>query len=64
MRYCQRVTELVSKAKEIELSWLEKKAMNMHLLLCPRCKRFQRNCHTLSKMMRQFAQSEEKKATD
>lgn len=56
MKYCQRVTEWISQAKERELSWLEKNAIHIHLLFCPSCRNFQQNCYNLSKMMRQFAQ--------
>lgn len=56
MKYCQKVTELTSQAQERELSIWEQSAVKMHLMLCPKCRNFQKNCESLSNMMKQFAQ--------
>ncbi|NBI13443.1 hypothetical protein GVX81_07445 [[Haemophilus] felis] len=60
MRYCQRITELVSQQQERKLSFVEQSAVKLHLLMCPSCKNFERNCQDLSKLMKEFAKEKDK----
>lgn len=51
---CHQATRMISESHERSLDIQEKMGLKMHLLMCHRCRRFQRNCKTLSIMMKQF----------
>lgn len=51
---CIQATRIISDSHERPLELQEKMGLKMHLLMCHRCRRFQRNCKTLSMMMKKF----------
>ena len=51
MRCCQ-ATRMISESHERSLDIQEKVGLKVHLVTCPHCRRFQRNCETLSEMMK------------
>lgn len=55
MKYCFKITRLMSESHERPLSFAESVAVRLHRMLCPRCDNFGRNCDSLSQMMKQFA---------
>lgn len=54
---CRQATRMISESQERPLNLQEKTGLKMHLLTCPHCRRFQRNCKVLSKMMKQFREA-------
>jgi hypothetical protein len=42
MLSCRHMTQLISKALDGPLSWLQRLALGIHLLGCPPCRRFRR----------------------
>ncbi len=48
---CRKATELVSKALDAPLSRRERLALRLHLWLCHRCRRYQRQLHLLRRMV-------------
>ena len=55
MKYCFKVTQLMSEFHERPLSFAESVAVRLHRMVCPRCDNFGKNCDSLSKMMKGFA---------
>ena len=51
MKCCQ-ATRLISDAQERQLMTKEKIGLNLHLSICTHCRKFQRNCNTLRKLMK------------
>ena len=51
---CIQATRIISDSHERSLELQEKMGLKMHLLTCPHCRHFQRNCKTLSEMMKRF----------
>ncbi|QIW16007.1 hypothetical protein A4G20_06505 [Pasteurellaceae bacterium RH1A] len=51
---CQRASELISRSKEQKLTKSEQLRLQLHLLACTHCRKFQKNCDQLSIMMQQF----------
>ena len=51
---CIQATRIISDSHERSLELQEKMGLKMHLLTSPHCRRFQRNCKTLSEMMKRF----------
>ncbi len=51
---CRQATRLISDAQERQLMTKEKIGLNMHLVICIHCRKFQRNCGTLRKLMKDF----------
>ena len=49
---CRQATRLISDAQERSLMTKEKIGLNLHLAICTR--KFQRNCGTLRKLMKDF----------
>lgn len=43
---CIQATRIISDSHERPLELQEKMGLKMHLLTCPHCRRFQRNCKT------------------
>ena len=54
---CIQATRIISDSHERSLELQEKMGLKMPLLTCPHCRRFQRNCETLSEMMKKFKDS-------
>ncbi len=54
---CRQVTRMISESHERSLDIQEKVGIKVHLVMCPYCRRFQRNCKTLSMMMKRFKDS-------
>ena len=51
---CRQATRLISDAQECPLITKEKIGLNLHLAICTHCRKFQRNCGTLRKLMKDF----------
>ena len=51
---CRQATRLISDAQERPLMTKEKIGLNLHLAICTHCRKFQRNCGTLRKLMKDF----------
>ena len=51
---CRKATRMISESHERSLDIQEKVGLKVHLVTCPHCRRFKRNCETLSKMMKEF----------
>ena len=51
---CRQATRLISDAQERSLMTKEKIGLNVHLAICTHCRKFQRNCGTLRKLMTDF----------
>ena len=51
---CRQATRLISDAQERQLMIKEKIGLNLHLSMCTQCRKFQRNCNTLRKLMKDF----------
>lgn len=54
---CRQATRMISESHERSLDIQEKVGLKVHLAMCSRCRRFQRNCKTLSMMMKKFKDS-------
>ena len=54
---CYQATRMISESHERSLDIQEKVGLIGHLVTCPHCRRFQRNCKTLSMMMKKFKDS-------
>ncbi|BBF03917.1 TPA: zf-HC2 domain-containing protein [Haemophilus influenzae] len=54
---CRQATRMISESHERSLDIQEKVGLKVHLVTCLRCRRFQRNCKTLSMMMKKFKDS-------
>ena len=52
---CYQATKLISAAHERSLNFTEKIGVKAHLLTCPHCRNFERNCRQMSKLMKKFA---------
>lgn len=55
---CRQATQMISESHERPLTLPEKTGLKIHLLTCPHCRRFDKNCKTLSRMMKAFKQRE------
>lgn len=55
MLRCRQATRIISDSHERSLSLQEKVGVQMHLIACPHCRNFKRNCNELSHLMQQFA---------
>ena len=51
---CRQATRLISDAQERQLMTKEKIGLNLHLAICTQCRKVQRNCGTLRKLMKDF----------
>ena len=54
MLHCLQTTQKLSEAHERRLSFKEQISVKAHLAICPHCRNFQRNCDSLSRLMKQF----------
>ena len=55
---CRQVTRMISESHERSLDIQEKVGIKVHLVMCAHCRRFQRKCETLSRMMKEFRDAE------
>lgn len=53
---CLEVTKKISDSYERNLTLKERIGVQSHLLICPHCRNFNKNCATLSQLMKDFAQ--------
>ncbi|WP_210545802.1 zf-HC2 domain-containing protein [Rhodoferax sp. PAMC 29310] len=56
MLNCQEVSRLVSESQERKLSVVEKMSLNLHLMMCDRCKNFSLQVPFLSKAMKAYSE--------
>ncbi|MDO4625899.1 MAG: zf-HC2 domain-containing protein [Pasteurellaceae bacterium] len=52
---CIQVTKLISDSHERDLFYHEKIGVQLHLFICPHCRKFKQQCIQLSKLTKQFA---------
>lgn len=57
---CKDITELISLKQEQKISFKQQVAIDFHLLFCPYCRAFKRNCEEMHGLMQQFKDKEEK----
>lgn len=57
---CRQATRIISDSHERQLSLQEKAGLRLHLMTCPYCRNFRRNCGELSRLMKAFAQNAKK----
>ena len=55
---CRQATRMISESHERPLDLQEKVELKVHLLICPHCRRFDKNGKILSRMMKAFKQRE------
>ena len=55
---CHQATRMISESHERPLDLQEKVGLKVHLLTCPHCRRFQKNCKSLGIIMRKFRDRE------
>ena len=51
---CRQATRMISESHERPLDLQEKVGLKVHLLICPQCRRFDKNCKILSRMLKAF----------
>ena len=54
---CQQASQLISKSLDRQLSWRERFAVRLHLLICKYCKRFSQQLITMRKALNRLSQS-------
>jgi anti-sigma factor ChrR (cupin superfamily) len=55
MRSCREITALVSQGLDKKLSFGERLAVGMHIMLCSRCRNFQHQARFIRKAARRYA---------
>lgn len=55
MLNCKKITELVSLECEQPLNFKQKLQLKLHLMMCPRCRGFAKNCERVEQMMKEFS---------
>jgi hypothetical protein len=55
MRSCREITALVSRGLDKKLSFGERLAIGMHVMLCSRCRNFQRQTLFIRKAAQRYA---------
>lgn len=56
MRSCREITALVSQGLDKKLSFGERLAIGMHVMLCSRCRNFQRQTQFIRKAAQRYAE--------
>lgn len=56
MRSCREITELVSKGLDKKLNLSERLAVNVHLMMCSRCRNFQQQTRFIRKAARHYVE--------
>jgi hypothetical protein len=54
MRSCREITALVSQGLDKKLSFGERLAISMHVMLCSRCRNFQRQTQFIRKAAQRY----------
>jgi len=55
MLNCKQVSQLVSQSLDRRLTWKERMAVRMHLIICKYCKRFEQQLHAMRKAIKRMA---------
>lgn len=61
MMNCKKITEWVSLSCEQKLTFSQQLQLKIHLMMCPRCRGFAKNCEKVDLMMKQFGDTSGKK---
>lgn len=56
MRSCRDITALVSQGLDRKLSLGERVAINLHIMMCSRCRNFQRQTRFIRKAARHYTE--------
>lgn len=56
---CLQASKMISLSQERDLTLKEKTALYSHLIICPQCRNFNKNCQALRQMMKTFAKRED-----
>ncbi|MGR8952680.1 MAG: zf-HC2 domain-containing protein [Gammaproteobacteria bacterium] len=56
MRNCREITELVSKGLDKRLGFGERLSIELHVMMCSRCRDFQRQTQFIRKAARRFTE--------
>lgn len=51
IKNCQKMTELASLSYEKPLTLSQKVTLNLHLMMCPQCRQFDKNNQVLKRMI-------------
>ena len=54
---CKQASQLISKSLDRQLSWRERFAVRLHLLICKYCKRFSQQLETMRVALKRMTQS-------
>ena len=57
MRSCREITALVSQGLDKKLSFGERLAIGMHVMLCSRCRNFQSQAQFIRKAARRYTEN-------
>lgn len=57
---CRQATRMISDSHERTLSLQEKAGLRLHLMTCPHCRNFKRNCNEMSRLMKEFVKGKSK----
>lgn len=57
MRNCRDITALVSQGLDRKLSLAERLAINLHIMMCSRCRNFQRQTRFIRKAARRYTEN-------
>lgn len=60
MKNCKVITELISLGNEQKLGLNQRFAVQIHLLICPYCRAFNKNNRQIRQLMHTFKQQEDK----
>ncbi|MEG9498196.1 zf-HC2 domain-containing protein [Mannheimia indoligenes] len=54
MLNCKKITELISLECEKPLTLTQKIELKLHIMMCPRCRSFYKNCHIVEKYVKEL----------
>ncbi|MFZ5557130.1 MAG: zf-HC2 domain-containing protein [Pseudomonadota bacterium] len=61
---CRQASQLVSKERDVKLTWRERLSLRLHLLMCAMCRRYERQLGFLSRVASRFEQAMERYGED
>jgi len=61
MLNCHDATRLMSETQERELALKERMSLKLHVTICPGCRNFGKQMHTLHQVMRAYANAEDER---